>query len=294
MSNGCKYLTVGGWEISFRVSMARQAILILGMHRSGTSALTGALASLGLQLPRRMLGAAPCNPKGYFEPIEIAAIHDRLLAALGSSWYGQEELPARRFQSATASGFADELLSALTIDYPGATPFIMKDPRLCRLMPLWRTVLSRSGVKAQFVLPIRPPIEVARSLHKRDGLPLEYGCLLWLRHVLNAERETRGSQRVFVHYHELLRKPAATVEAVAKALGIREALPGGSNAAAIDSFIDPGLRHFDGDIDEVDSQSMLGRWLDAAYRAHQLLIANPNAEAGLRLLDRLRRKTNTG
>ncbi len=143
--------------------MDLRAIIVLGMHRSGTSALAGALASAGFQLPRRLRGSAPSNPKGHFEPDEIVNIHDRLLAALGTNWYGLEELPASRFASAEASGFAGELVSAIAADYPGSMPFIMKDPRVCRLMPLWRGVLSQCHAKPLFVLPVRNPLDVAIS-----------------------------------------------------------------------------------------------------------------------------------
>src|SRR5687768_12825922 len=64
----------------------RTAILVLGMHRSGTSALTGTLACLGVALSRQLIGAGTSNPKGYWEAVEIKGVMESLLAAAGSSW----------------------------------------------------------------------------------------------------------------------------------------------------------------------------------------------------------------
>ncbi len=106
--------------------------------------------------------------------------------------------------------------------------------------------------------------------------------------MLDAEFQTRGLRRVFIHYHDLLQRPAATVEAVTKALGIREAAVNCDDAAAINSFIDPSLRHFNHGAREFDTQAELGRWLDAAYKAHQLLTEHPDSRTGQEILDNLR------
>lgn len=81
----------------------RRAIIVLGMHRGGTSALTGALGMLGMRLPDSLMPPTTDNPKGYFESVQIYAIHERLLAAAGTSWSGIEGLPADWFHSAQAS-----------------------------------------------------------------------------------------------------------------------------------------------------------------------------------------------
>ena len=196
----------------------RQAIIVLGMHRSGTSALAGALGILGMRLPSHLMPPTTDNPKGYFESEQIFAIHERLLAAAGTNWFGIEGLSADWIHSAQASAFVDELVAAVRQEYGNAATFVVKDPRICRLMPLWRQVLDKVGAQARFAIPLRNPLEVAQSLEKLHGLSLAHGCLLWLCNILDAERETRGLRRVFVHYHDLLSDPARVAHFIASQL----------------------------------------------------------------------------
>ena len=85
----------------------RQAIIVLGMHRSGTSALAGALGMLDMGLPARLMPAAPDNPKGFFESDQIAAIHDRFFEAAGTNWFGVEKIPEEMFEFAGGDPFLE-------------------------------------------------------------------------------------------------------------------------------------------------------------------------------------------
>jgi hypothetical protein len=266
----------------------RQAIIVLGMHRSGTSALAGALGMLGIRLPDSLMPPTTENPKGYFESKQIFAIHERLLAAAGTSWSGIGNLPADWFDSAQTSAFVDELVAAVRQDYGDAATFVVKDPRICRLMPLWRKVLAEVGAQPRFAIPIRNPLEVARSLEKRDGFPLAHGRLLWLRHMLEAERETRGSRRVFVHYHDLLSDPARMAERIASQLtgGILALNEG--NERDISSLIDPELRHHIAEPEDLHLPDAFYPWLWEAYEAYAALVDRPTDEAPQLRLDRVR------
>ena len=225
------------------MSKMSQAILVLGMHRSGTSALTGALGLLGVRLPAGQMEAQPDNPKGFFESEKIAAINDRILAALDTNWFGVGRIPAAWFRSAEAASFREELAAAVEMDYDDATLFVVKDPRICRLMPLWRQVFARIGVEPRFAITIRHPLEVAHSLEKRNGIPPAHGCILWLRHMLEVERETRTKPRIFIRYEDLLREPASTVKRVGIELGLGNLLRSKKRARDIAAFVDPDLRH---------------------------------------------------
>ena len=267
---------------------AQQAIIVLGMHRSGTSALAGALGMLGIRLPTRLLPTTPDNPKGYFEPDQIVAIHERLLAAAGTKWSSIEKLPEEWVSSAEASAYVHELASAVRQDYDDASIFVIKDPRMCRLIPIWRKVLVEVGVRASFAIPLRNPIEVARSLEKRDGLPLAHGCLMWLRHVLDAEFETRGSRRVFIHYHDLLSDPAGVAEHVASQLTEKTPRLNAESKRDINSFIDAELRHHIAEPAELQHPYTFYPWLKEAYEAHSTIVDHPDDKTVPRRLDRLR------
>lgn len=190
------------------------------MHRSGTSALTRTLGLRGAALPRRLLPAAPDNATGVWEPREIVAIHDELLAAAGSSWDDVGEFPPAWFASDSARLFKQRLVAALRSDFGQAPLFVVKDPRICRLVPLWLMVLAEFGAAPLFVIPVRHPFEVAASLARRNGFSEAKALSLWLGHFLSVERDTRGFPRSFVAYDSAIGgKSSIGSPAISKFLG---------------------------------------------------------------------------
>ena len=224
------------------MSEMRQAILVLGMHRSD-SALAGTLGLLGARLPARQMPPHADNPKGYFESEKITAIHERMLAGAGSSWFALDQIPVEWFHSTQAASFVDEIVAAVYDDYDDAAVFVIKDPRMCRLVPIWREVLDRIGAQPSYVIALRSPVDVAHSLKRRDYLPLNYGCVLWLWHMLKAELETRGAPRVFENYDDLLGNSARSAAHIVAQLGINELAVNENYTGKIKSFIDVLLRH---------------------------------------------------
>ena len=217
-------------------------VFIIGMHRSGTSALGGAVEPLGLSVGKSVMPpSATENPKGYYENLSIMQFHDRFLTAIGSEWTDVVPLRRKRFKAEVARPFREELFSLLVAEFGGQRALI-KDPRMCRLLPLWHPIIKRQFPQAFFLLPIRHPVEVAFSLQKRDGLPLHQGLQLWAVHVLEGERGTRGFRRLFTTYDELIASPWETVARLAKALNLSlEKVQAEASAQ-----VDPALRHHAG------------------------------------------------
>src|SRR6202035_743232 len=96
------------------------AIIVLGMHRSGTSALTGMLHHLGVALGERLMPATADNPRGYLEHIDIVAAHERILSALGWSWDDIRALPAGFEHSEAAAEGRRELAAIVRRAFAGA------------------------------------------------------------------------------------------------------------------------------------------------------------------------------
>lgn len=217
------------------------ALFVLGMHRSGTSALTGMLRHLGVALGEHLMPATPDNPRGYWEHADIVKVHERLMATLGWGWDDIRSLPADFERGEAAEAAAGELLTIAVRDFADAPLWALKDPRLCRLMPLWSALLAAESVTPRYVLALRHPLDVAASLTARDGIGTVRGLLLWLGHLLDAEHATRGAQRVVVHYEDLISKRGwrRIADTIADGLGIDWPHV---DAAAIDAFLDPELR----------------------------------------------------
>ena len=131
--------------------------------------------------------------------------HDAFLRNIGSSWDDVAALPDGAFVSAAARELRQELALLLREEYGTSSLFVVKDPRISRLLPLWFAVLAELQVAPVIAVAVRNPLEVAASLKARDGFTTTKSLLLWLRHTLESEQHSRGRPRSFVMYDELLR-----------------------------------------------------------------------------------------
>lgn len=219
----------------------RNCILVLGMHRSGTSALAGVLSLLGCATPASLIRGDANNEKGYFESNAVGRLSDAILSELGSAWSDWlslelESLPRKQYLE-----FCNRTRQIIQDDFAEASLFVLKEPRMCRMAPFWLSALEDAGCKVNVVHTHRNPQEVAASLARRDGFEPAFGLLLWLRHVLDAEHATRGRNRVFTSYRHLMQDWRTVTGTLESALGLAMS-PGDPDA--IDSFLSAKLQHF--------------------------------------------------
>ena len=188
-------------------------ILVVGMHRSGTSAITGGISELGLNPPARddLMTDQPGNPNHY-ESVALTEFDDRLLAALGGTWSAPPTLSSGWERSPSLSELETEARAAMARAFPGGGISVWKDPRLCILLPYWRRVLP-SPLAAVYVW--RSPMAVARSLQRRDGFALSHGIALWDRNNRQAIANLAGLEVLVVSYEEVLADPMAAFSDVA-------------------------------------------------------------------------------
>lgn len=181
-------------------SARRIAYVVLGMHRSGTSSIAGSLVALGATPPATLMRPMPDNPLGFWESDRIMHLNDGILAAAGSDWKDWRSVDPLLLEGPTGQDFVNEAIEALLSEFGGADAMVLKDPRICRIYPFWRTALQSAGFEPIVILPVRHPDKVARSLNERNGLPMEHGWYLWLRHVLDAERDSRDDRRMIATF----------------------------------------------------------------------------------------------
>ncbi|MBN9022129.1 MAG: glycosyltransferase, partial [Rhizobiales bacterium] len=220
-------------------TVKRKAFVVLGMHRSGTSALAGALVRLGGEGPATPLKANVGNPLGYWESLPAMRFNDRILRELGGSW--QEW---RKLDTSSLRGEAvDELVDLLTTEWTGDT-LVVKDPRICLLAPLWFSALAQADIEPFVVLTLRVPQVVAASLSRRDGMEPSRAHLLWMRHMIEAERRTRNFRRFVLTYDSLVEDWRAVLPRMYESFGLHLA---GDMLERAAPAIDPALRHFGGE-----------------------------------------------
>lgn len=222
-------------------SQARTAILVLGMHRSGTSALARLIGYLGAALPVDAIDAHADNARGYWESAAIIKADDQLLRVARSSWFDPRPLDLSRLEASALRSRKDRIWEAVNVAFGDAPLMAVKDPRQCRFVPTIVETLAEHGVAARAVLMLRSPQAVARSIASRDGTTPAFAHLLWLRHMIDAERNSRGLMRAVIGFDAMLADWRDAAHALLPLTG--GAMPEGETAAAIDGFLDPALRH---------------------------------------------------
>jgi len=225
------------------INVKRRAILVLGMHRSGTSAATRVVNLLGAHLGDRMLLPAADNESGFWEHADVVRIDNALLASLGREWHDLRPLPRGWMCSEAAQNARVGLIKTLEGQFPDNSLWAVKDPRMCLLLPLWLDVLRELEVQPCILLVVRHPKEVAQSLQVRDGLPLLQSFWLWLRYIVEAEYATRELPRAVVGYPSLLADWRGAMTSAAAAMGIDWPNHTDTAANAVDAFLDTSRRH---------------------------------------------------
>lgn len=188
-------------------------VLVIGMHRAGTSAVTGALAGMGMALPPDgdLMEGEPGNPIHY-ESASLSAFNDSILRSLGGRWDVPPEVSPGWENSPPLAERDDEACSMLIEVFPGPGVRVWKDPRNCLLLPYWRRLLG-GPVAAVFIW--RSPLAVARSLRVRDGMALSLGMALWEHYNRRALESMAGLPVYVVSNDSLLSDPAATLRGIA-------------------------------------------------------------------------------
>lgn len=269
-------------------SALRTAVLVLGMHRSGTSALARIVNFLGAAMPRHLIPATTSNPRGHWESAALVALHDQLLAALDSSWDDWRTPGARWKESDAASRFAGPIRMTIDEEYGNAPLLVVKDPRMCRTLPYWMSILEKSGIRSAPLIIVRNPLEVAESLRLRDGISFEKAMLLWLRHNLDAEYETRHLQRNIVTYDALLEDWKLLAVQTSARLGINWSRQPTDAASDVREFLDIELHNQRASQAELETHTEVPYWVKAAYRSLIQLCDEPKAAEPKRELDKVR------
>jgi hypothetical protein len=221
----------------------RVCVIVCGMHRTGTSAVTRVINLLGADVAKDLVPPQVDNIRGFWEPRELVRIHNELLQALGSSSADPLPLPDDWLNSPAAERAQRQLTGVIDAEFSESRLFVVKDPRVARLLPLWLKLLDDIGVGAAVVIPFRNPLEVAASLEKRDHMPAGTSMLLYLESYLKAELASRGKRRCFVSYDQVLRDWRQLERKLQELLGVRLPARGADQAAAVERFLSPNLRH---------------------------------------------------
>lgn len=210
-------------------------LIIAGMHRSGTSAITGAIEGLGVALGGPLAGPhAGINDLGYKEDMDVITLHEELLWSLGSAWDDIFPTEINNLDNSIRAAGLERNKEILNHYFRAHRCCAVKDPRICLFLPLWLESCMQLNIDVRFVIPFRSPLAVAGSLARRDGALADRSMILWAKHVLAAERHSRGYPRVFLSYDRLLAAPREALAGLVDRLALplpgdpREAIEAGA------------------------------------------------------------------
>ena len=266
----------------------RTLLLVLGMHRSGTSAYTNTFALLGAALPRSLMSGSISNEKGHFESSRLFLEHTKMLAEIGSQWYDWNALSKDFFKSTLARTLAARFAEIVREEYQDAELIVVKDPRICRFVPIWREVATLLDATIKVVTPFRNPMEVASSLKKRDNLAIQESLLVWTRHVLDAEFWTRDLPRAFIAYEALLGDWRSVVDQCSKEIGLAFPRRSPKVERQVDIYLDRALRRNMFADNEFLSHSNIPDWTKDAYVSLKKLQTDSRNQEVLRKLDQVK------
>ena len=246
------------------------AILVVGMHRSGTSALARTISLLGARLPSDLVGPNEGNPHGHWEPQLIVDLNDRMLADAGSDVYSIIDFSDTWFKSPRVKEFTAKAVEILKASFDDDPFIVIKDPRVAVLLPIWHEALAALGYRCVHVLPVRHPDVVADSLRRRHLKTIPYdawknprGQAVWLRYTIAAVLNTRQSTRCFIDYSNLITDWRATANQMATELAIVWPRTGPTAEREIDAFLhknelaDAPRRSELPDVDQIDDLPLM-------------------------------------
>jgi hypothetical protein len=223
----------------------KRIVAVIGVQRSGTSAITRGLQVLGVNLGRfygqEIVGSD--NEKGYFEDLEISHLDVSMLNSIGYTW-DNPVLPI----------FDDNTKQVLSAFYPIAANILQrrfatndlfgfKDPLIARLLPLWNEIFKDVGADVSYIITCRNPLSTAKSMQKRDGFDLVKGCYIWLGYIIASLIHSAGYNRIVVDYDEMMKDPEKQLRRVAERLNLKFDSKSAEFIEYKESFLSESLRH---------------------------------------------------
>ena len=234
----------------------RRVVFVVGSGRSGTSTMAGILQTLGMHVPQPEVQADETNPKGFGEPQWAVDLHTELLQRCNVQV--SDARPSAWFEAGKLSTFEPlrrRLHEWLEPQFAEAPELVVKDPRLAWFLGLWRSAALRCDATPAYVTMLRPVTEVVGSKQQYYGA--KFGevnrTAAWVNMMLHTERATRGSQRAFVRYGDLLTDWTVPVFEIGQGFDLAAVQTASANdIRAVHAFVDPGLRRVQLTWDDVE------------------------------------------
>jgi hypothetical protein len=222
----------------------KQMICITAAPRSGNSLFALALRAAGVNFGEDeefRPALAGLDPAATCEHLLLEEIQDQALSAFKQSWFRTGPLPPDWINHPAMITARENLKNALSWSSLGSTgDWGWKSVAGARLLPLWTSLAAELEVQPRLIIPLRNPLEIARSLQRGANLPIEQGLRLWTLHILSVLEQTPSQQHCFFSYDGFLAQPERTAGELLAFLGY-PATP--ERVARVAAVVNPQSRH---------------------------------------------------
>jgi len=229
----------------------KKIIVVLGMHRSGTSAIARGIVELGAHPGNNLMPGNEENPKGYWEDINIVNLNEAILKDFNMRWHSLDNPTINRFETLLPLYEKKYLKKALEIvnnNFKLSDTIMIKDPRISVLLPFWQKVFKIVGADIKYVLALRNPLETSKSLLKRNKMDIDKAIKLWSYYNFMVLKNIKSDMLV-CFFSSLLNNPTQELER------IRRHIEAGNFGADFEeynsNFLEGSLKHYNEDIDKL-------------------------------------------
>jgi hypothetical protein len=225
----------------------RPGLMILGMHRSGTSIIGGLINKMGLSTGSPLIQAAEDNAKGFFERIDVVLQNDYLMKKQGIDYadrmYKYDALVALKdILTDDGSLFKEGKRGLAFLNNPENYPWMLKDPRLCVTFRTWLPLLN---FVPAVLFTYRHPMDVALSfLHRYEHFPIGKSLRMWYVYNKRAIVQSHDLCRVTTSHRAVMAQPQQEMDRLyeeIRACGVMASHK--LTKAEVEDFVDPKLQH---------------------------------------------------
>ena len=225
----------------------RPGLLVLGMHRSGTSIVGGLINKMGLKTGSPLIQPAKDNEKGFFERIDVVLQNDILMRKqhvdYASRMYQYNTMTALKdILTDDGSSFKEGTRGLKFLNDPKSYPWMLKDPRLCVTFRTWLPLLNFIPA---VLFTYRHPMDVALSfLHRYEHFQIGRSLKMWYVYNRRAIEQSHDLCRVVTSHAAVMSQPLVEMGRIfeeVRKCGVPA--PHRLTLAEVEDFVDPKLQH---------------------------------------------------
>lgn len=225
----------------------KNVYVVLGMARSGTSAITRSLKALGIDLGNHLAAAREFwNAKGSWEDEEIVyKINRGVMLALKYSWVTMNSIDSECEHNEDLRGLKNYAYDLLKERTDASDHWGFKDPRTAKILPFWQEIFAKLDVRENYIIALRNPLSSAYSYQRVSGVDIEEALFLWLMHMIPAIDSTYGKRRIAVNYDLMMQNPRLQVERIKRAFDIPDLASPAEIEVYANEFLDKNLQRYE-------------------------------------------------